>query len=186
MLSALPLLLVLLATTARLGSAQACADSNTNSTSGFNSDCPNGRPYCIGTCAVCSATALDRFYCDCPSGQGCQRDYTKPALFSTCGVYPKYGSVCAQDSDCTTVYSPSNMNIYMPCVAGRCRYCDPVASANVTHVCDVRQSQYPGTKICIQPGVWGVAGQSSSSSSTTTTFAAATASTGSGSSGSSR
>lgn len=151
--------------------AQQCSDANTNYTSGFNSDCPNGRPYCMGSCFQCSAYALDRFYCDCPSGQGCMRDYTKTS-FSKCGTYPKYGASCSQDSDCTTTYSDPDLNINLPCVQGKCRYCDPVADVNVTHVCDQRQAQYPTTKICVSPGVWGVAGQS-----TSTTAAAVVAST---------
>lgn len=151
---------------------QTCDSANTNQTTSYNSDCPNGRPYCLGTCYQCSATAVDNFYCDCPSGQGCQRDYTQ-ATYSKCGVYPKYGASCTQNSDCTTTYSPVYLSINLPCVNGKCRYCDPVADANVTHMCDQRQSQYPATKICVSPGVWGVAGQSSSTTVAATTSAAA-------------
>lgn len=168
-------LLVLLAAAPLCAHAQMCNSANTNSSSGYNSDCPNGAPYCVDGCYQCSAYMIDDYYCDCPSGQACLRDYTLSS-FSKCGVFPKYGQACTTSNDCTTVYSATPQeNIHMPCVSGHCRYCDPVADVNVTHVCSSRSSQYPATKICILPGVWGVAGQSTSTTAAaSTTTAAAT------------
>ena len=154
----------------------ACSDANTSSTSGYNSECPNGFPYCLTTCYQCNAYTLDNFYCDCPSGQGCRRDTSQPT-FSTCGTLPKYGAPCTQNSDCTTTYPTVELNINMPCVQGVCRYCDPVASAGVTRVCSQRSSQYPATKICISPGVWGVAGQSTSTGAVPASGTSSTGST---------
>ena len=124
----LPLALCVLLCT--IASAQTCNDANTNTTSGYNSDCPNGRPYCQGDCLVCNPYLEENFYCDCPSGQGCRSDPSS-MTFGSCGAVPKYGQSCNAASDCTTNYFDTII-INLPCVNKVCRLCDP--AANVTHL----------------------------------------------------
>ena len=156
-------------------SAQTCASANTNRTSGYNADCPNGYPYCLGAeCVVCNPYLNEAFYCDCPSGQGCNSDTTLPSA-GTCGATLKYGAACTADADCTATYN-GVVQIKMLCISSVCRVCDP--AGNVTHVCDARSNQYPQTKVCGAPGLWINAGSTATASGSTATAAAATAASG--------
>lgn len=169
MLSRLSVVVVaILCALASLCAAQTCASANTNRTSGYNTDCPNGYPYCLGAeCKVCNPYLNEAFYCDCPSGQGCNSDTTMSNA-GTCGATLKYGTSCSVDTDCTATYN-GVVQIKMPCISGVCRFCDP--AGNVTHVCDSRSSQYPQTKVCGAPGVWINAGSAATASGSTTTTA---------------
>ena len=153
-----------------LVSAQTCSNTNTNLTSGYNSGCPNGRPYCLGECAVCTPYHDENYYCDCPTSQGCRSDPSS-VTFGTCGTMPKYGQSCSVDGDCSTTYQGS-VTVNLPCVSGKCRICDP--SDNVTHVCDARTANGGKTMVCVSPGVWSTAGSTATASSSTSNAATAT------------
>lgn len=138
--------------------AQSCDTSLNTNDKGLNPACSSATPYCIGGgCIVCNPYYLDDYLCDCPSGKGCNRDfYTLGSRPGTCIVMPKYGNACSKQSDCLTVYTDNQAyNVQLECVAGACRYCNPATLYNDT-VCTSSTSQYPQTRNCIAPGIWGV------------------------------
>ena len=158
-----------------LVSAQVCDDAKTVSSTGYNSDCPNGRPYCQGNCAVCNPFKGPVYYCDCASGQGCRSDPSS-TTFGSCGAIPKYGQSCNTNSDCTTTYQ-GTIDVTLLCVSSKCRSCDP--SDNTTHLCDVRTANAGSTMVCVSPGVWATAGSTATASLSTTNAATTTTAQGS-------